>query len=152
MSYGRIYQCGRVTFGLNNVKRVCLGTFRVRPSLRKTWKILCEHYRSVFAGRIIERGGDFYIVLLDCERPARSWESNAEKVTSDVRSRNSSHGFYFQRFQTLVRGKGRKSTCWACQESVNELDNTYSSIRREQWLNLINGKMGRNLTSNTYLN
>jgi len=42
-----------------------------------------------------------YIVLPDRERLEWSWESNAEKVTSDVHSRNTSHGFYFQHFQAF---------------------------------------------------
>jgi len=46
-----------------------------------------------------------YIVLPDRERLEWSWESNAEKVTSDVHSRNTSHGFCFQHFQAFHQWK-----------------------------------------------
>jgi hypothetical protein len=52
---------------------------------------------------IIGCGSKSCTVLADCERAEQSWECDAEKVTSDVHSRNSSHGFCFQRFQPSRR-------------------------------------------------
>lgn len=85
-----------------DTSRICLEIFQIR-SYWMTCQILSEYCLAEFTSRVNERGGDFYTVLLDCDRTERSWESNAEKVTSDVRSRNSSHGFYFQHFQASPR-------------------------------------------------